>query len=274
MYDRYVKYSKVVDESSDIIAVVYESKKPAKKDQSKLEPFIKQNIIHVGLAPIQDKLLYPNGLYTAFDDKKSDKRWLFFVSPSLVKCTDNDHAFLAANHYTFCLDQSDKDKECHFHSTKYYCMLNDEVISYKTNHEKDFFSDKLLLPSDETKILKHHYGATKDSIVKLMKFPYLLNIQSGGARRKSTTKQVARPITNIDFCSLWSRCGFKGMRAFGVRKNKRIHWTVCLIEKGRHARGVLQNAFAFDTSADEEDHEVKLQEIMADRIRYTFDYML
>ena len=262
MYDRYVKYSKMSDESSDIIAVLYESKKPAKKDQSKLEPFIKQNIIHVGLAPIQDKSLYPSGLYIAFDE-----RWLYFVSPGMVKCTDNDHAFLAANHYTFCLDQSDKDKSCHFHSTKYYWMLNDEVISYKTNHEKEFL--------DETKILKHHYGATKDSILNLMKYPYLQNIQSGGARRKSTaTKQVARSITNIEFCSLWSRCGFKGMRAFGVRKNKRIHWTVCLIEKGRHARGVLQHAFAFETSADEEDHEAKLQEIMADRIRHTFDYML
>jgi hypothetical protein len=66
-YNWYKKQLKYVDEKTGVqdpvLAIVYESKRPKKKDIDKLEPFIKPNIKYAGLCPIQDTVNYPNGLY-------------------------------------------------------------------------------------------------------------------------------------------------------------------------------------------------------------------
>lgn len=72
MYKWYTKQHKINDEMTDEIkAIVYESKRPSKKDSTKLEPFIKKNIIWTGLSPLQDDSLFPNKCFLVYDDNKN-----------------------------------------------------------------------------------------------------------------------------------------------------------------------------------------------------------
>jgi hypothetical protein len=65
--------------SNDIIAIVFESKRPSKKNEHMVEPFIKSNIKYVGLAPLQDNGLFEGPLYLVYDDNKSAKPWFTAV---------------------------------------------------------------------------------------------------------------------------------------------------------------------------------------------------
>jgi hypothetical protein len=82
MYKWFTKQHMLVDSTSnDIIAIVYESKRPSKKNEHMVEPFIKSNIKYVGLAPLQDHGLFKGPLYLVYDGNKSAKQWLYLVKP-------------------------------------------------------------------------------------------------------------------------------------------------------------------------------------------------
>lgn len=125
MYKFYTKQHIINPEDDpEMITIVYESKRPMKKDQSKLEPFVKRNIIHVGRSPVQNDELFPMGLFLVYDDNASGNKFLYFVYPTRTECRT---PFIAANHYTFCENKTDKKHPCHFHRTLYACI--DDVVT-------------------------------------------------------------------------------------------------------------------------------------------------
>ena len=251
MYAWYTKQHMISDDKDppEILAIVYESKKPSKKSESVLEPFIKRNIIHVGLSPVQDDNLFPKKVFLVYDDNNSDKKWLYFVTPRVRP------NFIAADHFTFCHDKSDKKNACHFHSTQYAETFIENKVRYYTTHIKDFMPDKLDLPEEINNVFTNH-ETSKPFLVKTIKYPW--SQQVGGVANKPT-KTLSRPIRNHAFCQFWVANRFTGMTAFGIKKGKTYHWTVCFKEKGRFIPSKMYDAFYF-TTRDTDDHEAKLME--------------
>jgi hypothetical protein len=158
-----------------------------------------------------------------------------------------------ADHFSFCIDKSDKKKPCHFHSTGYSCMKIAQDIEYVSAHKKDFMPDKLNLPQDDTGIFKKHI-ASKDTLLKIIKYPWMYDTQAtqfdGGAKR---TAIPSRPITgepfHHEFCDKWTLWGIKGLHAIGVRKGNVIHWSVSIF-KGRIKMGRAYQSLHYTTPVD------------------------
>jgi hypothetical protein len=263
MYKWYVKQINNENNNNNLLVIVYDSQKPA-KNENLLEPFIKKNIISIQKSPIQNYELFNNGIFTIIDDNKSMKNNLFFLFPT-SKLYKSQNIFLA-NHFTFCYDKSDPNKACHFHTTEYNCKNNTRFL---TEHIKDFFSDKLIIPKygDIPNIIKRtphlHY---KPFILDLLRLPWINNNNNnnnsvGGAK---TQKQIARNILSNKFSQLWTQFKFKSMNSFGfILPNNHVIWNVDFIRKGRESRGLLQQAYIFETTSD---NEILFQNTLANLI--------
>jgi hypothetical protein len=261
MYKWYTKQGKVKDPLYEIVySVIYDAKKPSKKDLSKVEPFIKRNIIYVGESPVQDANIFPNNLYIAYDDNLSDKKWLYFIHPKHDICEGNDTLF--ADHLSFVIDSTDKIKPCHFHTTKYYCVSGFTKWEYKTDHVKDHIPDKLNLNDDFTELFKKNSGL-KNLIENIMKFPWQNN--NGGTRRRNKTinSQTARNIMNQTFCSLWEEKKIQNITVFGFRLKDEIIFSVKIITKGKLLNSRLYPAIIFKTKVFNEE---EFQEYLANTI--------
>ena len=97
-----------------MLAIVYEAKRPSKKNLSLLEPFMKPNVTLIGSTPVQNPTIFPNGLFTMADDDSTGKKWLFFVYPQYRDC-DGERVLLA-DHMTFCTCNS-KTGDSRTHAT-------------------------------------------------------------------------------------------------------------------------------------------------------------
>jgi hypothetical protein len=235
----YLKHAKYVDETKNVpvFGFLYEAKKPSYRNSTKVEPFVNTAMKWSNLAPVQNKELFPNNLYTLIDAGESKKRWLFFVYPLVKQCTDAEQKELFADHFSFCIDKSDQKKPCHFHSTTYDCIRVAGDTKHKVAHTNDFMPDKLKLPANEGNIFKQHVAA-KGTLLDLIKYPWVYDRgpyqQTGGA--KNNNRVASRPITDApfhrSFCNKWSLWGIKRLYAIGVRKGNLVHWNVSVF-KGR-----------------------------------------
>lgn len=245
----YLKHTKYVDETKNVpvYGFLYESKKPSRSNNAKVEPFVAHDMKWTGLSPVQNKELFPNNLYTLMDGEDSKKKWLFFVYPTVKQCTDTNEKELFAEHFSFCIDKSDKKKPCHFHSTAYSCIKIAGDIRYISTHNNDFMPDKLMFPLDDPNVFKKHVAA-KDTLLNIIKYPWIYDKpQSGGAKGNTVP---SRPITNEpfhrEFCDKWTLWGIKRMYAIGVRKGNVIHWNVSIF-KGRVKMGRAYQSLHYTT---------------------------
>jgi len=266
MYTWYNKQN-IINDNDDgnrnIYAFVYESKSPSKKDKGTVESFITANMMCVGKMPIYlDE--YPNGLYIVTEKNKETSRskWLFFVYPEKKMCFDKEKEIILADHFTFCLDSSDKKNSVHFHTTTYICYKDaNKEETFASSRIKDYFPDKIKINKETKKeengnILKKHNGKIKDIIMDLMIYPWTST--AGGARkrrgRKSIDKLNHRTILSPTFNNLWDRCKFKGMIAIGIRNESdgKITWNVMFIRKERERVGQVYPAYVFTTDTADE----------------------
>lgn len=256
MYKWYTKQHKIYDEmSDDIKAIIYESKRPIKKESTKLEPFIKKNIIWVGLSPLQDDSLFPNKLYLAYDDNKNKKQNLYFVFPKEKRVSDTTN-FLAADHFTFLMDTSDKIKPCHFHTTRYMY----DTGMFFTGHVKDFMPDKLNFPDNIPDIFKKHQNE-KPFLLELISFPWK-QLRQGGSRKQNKSAETARYISdNEAFCNKWQEERVKKAVVFGIKRNDKICWTATIYKMGRMREAYGYAAMYFETPIlpQESDYEKEFQ---------------
>lgn len=249
MYKWYAKHYNPDAQQRDVFAFVYETKKPVKKDETKVEPFISRNIVVIEKQNIS---VFKHGLFTLMD-LTSAKKWLFFVHPE-EKTVDN-HTFLYGDHYTFCFDQNDKKTPVHFHSTNYIPTVVQPFnrLKHVTDHQKDFFPDELDIArqGDVPNIIKNsNHADVKPLVLQLMRRPWATT--SGGAKKPTTTPYVARAIQSQAFCYQWATKGYKAMFAFGLRQNGRIIWSVRCVEKGREKKNHVYQAYHFTTSTSNE----------------------
>jgi hypothetical protein len=250
----YLKQAKYVDETKNapVFAFVYESKKPSKSNSAKVEPFVTNNMKWANLSPIQDKELFPNNLYTLLDGEDSKKQWLFFVFPTVKEYADTNKE-LFADHFSFCLDPSDKKKPCHFHSTQYTCIKALRgAIKYASDHINDFMPDKLRLPTQDSTIFKKH-TEVKDTLLSIIKYPWMYDRMTGGAKSTNRAPKAIRPITgepfHREFCDKWTLWGIKRLSAIGIRKGNLVHWSVSIF-KGRLKMGRLYRSLHYTTPVD------------------------
>jgi hypothetical protein len=267
-YNWYRKQLKYIDEEvgvgtkDPILAIVYESKRPKKKDLNTLEPFIKPNIKYAGVSPIQDPVNYPNGLYLLMEADSGKKKYMFAVFPTLSECPTPT---IVGNHLTFVVDVNDTNTPCHFHSTYYTCQKIGSVYAWLDPHYKDYFSTTLELPKQGSNevtdtIIKHPINQQhKHTILDIMRYPWKSGTSGGAKPRSASRAQTqanthtynARNIQSVAFSTLWLEREYRAMYAMGiVRENTgNVQWSVRLVRKGRDR---VQPAYVFVTqSADE-----------------------
>ena len=215
-----------------IVSFVYESKRPKKDDAYGLEPFVRIHLVYADKSPVQNKTLFPNGLYTLVEENPGSKRYVFFVFPTIDATTK----IPIANHFTFCFDKSDKKKSCHFHTTFYIYFPNGR---WNDTSFKDFFPDKLTLPVSgiDVPIIRNAENIPyKEPILDLMRYPLKAK------NSKSPPKQVAgfdgqyhaAPILCQEFAIKWISCAVNSMYAFAIKlENNTYQWSVCIARAGK-----------------------------------------
>lgn len=268
-YNWYRKQLKYIDEdvgvgiNDPVLAIVYESKRPKKKDINTLEPFIKPNIKYAGVSPIQDPVNYPNGLYLLMEADPGARKYVFVVFPTISECPTPT---IVGNHLTFVLDTNDTNTPCHFHSTYYTCQKIGSVYTWLDPHYKDYFSTTLELPKQGSNevtdaIIKNPINQQhKHTILDIMRYPWKSGT-SGGAKLRSPTSAsraqasthiyVARNIQSVAFSTLWLEREYRAMYAIGIvqQNTGNVQWSVRIVRKGRDR---VQLAYVFVTqSADE-----------------------
>ena len=258
MYNWYRKLNDLGNPSkSNLIAIIYESKKTTKNKEHQLEPFIKPNIEGISHFPIHQK-----ELYVVYDDDKNNKKHLYFVFPTW-KLAERQK-YLAADHFTFCHDKSDKKMSCHFHSTIYTYLQ--ELKRYETAHLRDYMKMELTLPRDESSIFNNHENY-KQLLLNVIKYPWThdkpsQNINGG----KPSLRRKQRPIMNPEFCDKWNEHGIKKVVLFGFIYDGQVHWNATIYEKGRLNEGLLYNALCYKTyiMINEIDYEMEFQNKFVD----------
>ena len=268
MYKWYAKMTS--EQNNNIIPLIYTSQKVKEKDKNILEPFIHQNIVSITQYPIQDAKLFPNGLYVVRDDNTSKKQWLYFVFPLIKKC-EKDVTF--ADHFTFCVDKTDKKKPCHFHSTIYNCITdeNTQYTRYIYSHIKDYFKDEIDIPKKgnvDSIIIKDVHQAYKPALLQLMRKPWNQRDSKssssggdGGAKKKISQRNVAtsRRILSAEFTRVWNVCQFKSMQSFGIRNGHgKILWSVSLFRKEREKINQVYTAYSFEIEDSGDSREIEL----------------
>lgn len=266
MYKWYTKQHKINETmSDDIKAIIYESKRPSKKDSTQLEPFIKKNIVWTGLSPMQDDSLFSKKLYLVYDDNRNKKQSLYFVFPT-EKIAENT-TFLAADHFTFVLDKSDKKKPCHFHSTLYMYDKTSNIMEgeFLARHRKDFMADNIRLPEDIGTIFQKHQK-TKSFLIDLITFPWK-QLKHGGTRNQKQSQEKARYMNdNEAFCNKWQEDAVKTAVVFGIKRDDKICWTATIYKKGRLQESYGYTGLYYETSilSQEEDYEKEFQRHFVD----------
>lgn len=258
----YIKHAKYVEETKNIpiYAIIYESKRPSNSKLGKLEPFVKPNMKWVGLSPIQDRTLFPEKLYTLMDDAESKRRWMFLVYPHEKRCIDGSTEIFG-DHLSFCIDHYDKKNPCHFHSTYYTCNVNAGDTIYGDGGVPDYMprgpaslkkdQNGGILLGDKQVFTKH--VAARDFLYEFIGYPWTSTASSGGSGKNKTSsiKDVVRPISTDafhgEFCGKWLAKELKGMRAFGIVRNDRVHWSVSVLFKGRRKLGRIYRGIHFIT---------------------------
>jgi len=217
---------------------------------------------------VQNDKLFPNGLYTIIDDNASNKQWLYFVFPLIKKCENKEIIF--ADHFTFCIDKTDKNNPCHFHSTFYYCTMNLKILNYVYQHIKDYFPDELDIPKKgnvDNIIVKETHTGYKPVLLDLIRKPWNQNkplyVDDGGGKnktRKYNIKPKARPIISVDFSYIWKEHEFKSMQAFGLKNvaTNKIQWSVSLFRKERERVNQVYTAYNFETDIKKNSNEIEL----------------
>jgi len=267
-------------DADTIIPIIYSSQKVNKKNNTILEPFIKQHIVKVSKAPIQNSQLFPNGLFVVFDDNSSKKEWLYFVYPIIKKC-ETTKEILFADHFTFCIDSSDKLKPCHFHSTTYNCSQIVDYTNYTYQHEKDYLSNEIDIPRTgnvDTIINNIFHRGYKSVLLDIIRYPWnKINKNNTNPKTKNdggskTTKNrvaaVSRPILSSHFTHVWNTCKFKSMVAFGIKNkpNTTYTWSVSFLRKEREKKGQVYTSYNFETAtADETIFQNTLAQFAAER---------
>jgi len=217
-----------------IVAIVYESKRPKKKDTSILEPFVTRNLQCVGLSPLQNYTLFPNGLYVLYEKEPSHRKWMFFVFHTNEDCPSKT---TVGNHFTFVIDQGDKIKPCHFHSTYYKCVKILEQYDWLDAHYKDYFPLAVDLPRHgltEAIINSSQNQPIKSTVLDIMRYPWKEKTgSSGGKPKKGDNEPDALPIRSQQFAALWLERGYKQIHAIGIIKNNMTNWSVRIVRKGR-----------------------------------------
>jgi hypothetical protein len=269
MYNWYTKQGKIRDPLYEIVySVIYDAKKPSKKDNN-LEPFIKRNIVYVGESPVQDNIIFPNNLYLAYDDNRTNQKWLYFIYPTINACGSNDIIF--ANHLTFVEDPTDKKNPCHFHNTRYLCDYFINKWRYTTDHIKDYIPNKLSFSNfDFTTLFKNNSGM-KNALLNIIKYPWKKDIKVGGTNKKNKVEKIkARNITNKLFCEMFEEYNIKNITAFGFKQDNEIIFSIKVIKKGKLVNGVIYPAMIFKTKSLD-DYEAEMQEYLAHNIEYNIN---
>jgi hypothetical protein len=258
MYNWYTKQGKIKDPLYEIVySVIYDAKKPSKKDNN-LEPFIKRNIVYVGESPVQDNIIFPNNLYLAYDDNKTNQKWLYFIYPTINTC-----GIVLGNHLTFVIDKSDKKNPCHFHNTRYLCDYFINKWEYTTKYTKDYIPDKLNLSIDFTTLFKNNSGM-KNTLLNIIKYPW--DIKVGGTNKKPKPEKIkARNITNKSFCKIFEEYKIKNITAFGFKKDNEIIFSIKIITNGRISNKIGYPATIFKTKSLDH-YEGEMQEYLANVI--------
>ena len=263
MYKWYVKLYEKNENKQDIYAFVYETKKPSKKDKSKVEPFITRNITVVEKLDIA---LFKRGLYTLID-LKSPIRWIFFVHPE--EKSVGTHTGLYADHYSFCYQKSDLKKPIHFHSTIYIPQIIDDRLIHYSGHNNDYFGDNIDIPrnGDVKEIIKNNiHQPKKQLLLDIIRRPW--NDGIVGAAKKANTnkdKSKARPILSEEFCNKWIQKNIQALWAFGLREKDGIIWSI-RIKTGREKQGIIYPAYYFTTSTED---ELEFQNTLAVKLNTT-----
>ena len=264
-YNWYKKQLKYVDEKTGVqdpvLAIVYESKRPKKKDIDKLEPFIKPNIKYAGLCPIQDTVNYPNGLYLLMEVEPGIKKYMFAVFPTISECPSPT---IVGNHLTFVIDINDTKTPCHFHSTYYTCQKIGTVYTWLDPHYKDYFPMTLELPKQgynevTESVIKHPINQQhKQTILDIMRYPWKSGTSASGGGKSRKTQLLtnthiynANNIQSSAFSTLWLEREYRSMYAMGIvqENSENIQWSVRLVRKGRDR---VQPAYVFVTQTADE----------------------
>jgi hypothetical protein len=271
-YSWYKKQIASGPNADPLLAIVYESKRPSKRDIGKLEPFVRPNIAFVGEAPIQDSELFPRGMYMLLETEPKDRKWMFLVYPTLETCPPNGtNKHLVANHFTFVLNHTDRTNPCHFHRTVYACAgPSGEDPSWVQQHIHDHFPATLHLSRTGTTDAIIHKPANqrfKNAILDIMRFPWTSSSPSsfvGGVKKRVGVAH--RPIQSAPFAILWLEEEFKELHAIGVRDATGIQWSVSLVRK-RKGRHPWKPAYVFRTATD---NEAVFQDTLAALITETY----
>ena len=260
MYKWYAKLYQNSDKTPDIFAFVYESKKPNKNDESKVEPFITRNITVVEKLNIP---LFKRGLYTLID-LKSPIRWIFFVHPE--EKSAGSHTALYADHYSFCYEKGDLKKPIHFHSTVYIPQVMHEQLIHYSGHHNDYFEDNIDIPrnGDVPNIIKNDvHLPIKQFLLGLIRRPWNEGV-IGGAKKSKINKDTlkARPRLSEEFCNKWNERHIQTLWGFGLRNQSGITWSI-RIKTGREKHGNIYRAYHFTTDTeDEREFQNKLADLI------------
>ncbi len=169
--------------------------------------------------------IYPYGLYILPDYQNSKgENWLLFVFP-----IDYDDKYIA-NHFTFV-----KNKHiCNFHLTE-YTRDDDEDI-----HKFDDFKDNFHMPIEgyenlpimktflKRRVLKYH-----QSIIDIIRFPWIHNLKGGGTKRTRETSTRHQPTSKSSIldddsklAEIFDKLSIETMLIFTFRKNRLYHTSV------------------------------------------------
>jgi hypothetical protein len=249
MREWYSKQAKYDTKNVPVYGIVYES---FMSDAAKLEPFVSYDMKWMGVSPVQNKELFPNDLYILMDSEDSKKKWLFFVFPLVKYCFETQQSKVFGDHFSFCLDASDKNKPCHILSTGYTFTKSLGDIKYISGHTKDYMPDQLKLPASQASIFKKHVVA-RDTLLSIIKYPWTVRQVFDRPQQSDDSIIQSRPVTgepfHREFCEKWVLLGIQGMQAIGIRKGSLMHWSVSVF-KGRLKRGRAYQAMHYTTPID------------------------
>jgi hypothetical protein len=259
-YIKHAKYNDQDTKNDPVFAIVYESKRPreTKKNGIRLEPFVTDETKFLSISPVSNKSLSPYDLYVLCDKIDSKRKSLYLVYPREKPCLDGSKA-LFGDHFTFCLDASDKKKPCHFHTTFYTCDSVAGESMFYDGENRDYMPDKLTLPADEPNIFKKH-SVAKETLMEFITFPWTqktkpTNTTNGGAKRKNPV-QAHRPISTTvfheEFCDKWVNENVKSLRAIGIRRGRDVHWSVSIVPKGRRRIGLKYKGLHYITRVSDD----------------------
>ncbi len=231
----------------------------------------------MGDCPIEaPKDLFPQGVGVLMECNPGAKRWMFLVFPTLVRLKHT--SVLVANHFSFVIEKSDKNKSCHFHSTIYspLAVPNNDANMQKWAREPttDYFPSEMQLPrytceGTDAIIRKDGHKKYKPFLLDFLRHPWIIG-QVGGSKRKpkpTVERLKARPIMSTAFADMWSDNWISRMVAVGVKTSaKTRQWSVSVMYHGeRKISSIPSLAYVFELPLAA--NEAEFQEAMVWHMR-------